>query len=71
VVGAVTQGTLTHYAAGCSVDGVYNADDPITEPSGPDRVDIGATPVILVVIYINPPGKSLAEDAPNPGRPVG
>jgi quercetin dioxygenase-like cupin family protein len=73
LVGAVKQGTLTHYAADCSVDGVYNAGDPITEPSGPDHVhigrNIGATPVILEVIYINPPGKPLAEDAPNPGCP--
>jgi quercetin dioxygenase-like cupin family protein len=73
LVGAVKQGTLTHYAANCTVDGVYNAGDPITEPSGSDHVhigrNIGATPVILEVIYINPPGKPLAEDAPNPGCP--
>ena len=73
LVGAVKQGTLTHYSADCSVDGVYNAGDPITEPSGPDHVHIGRNlgpaPVILEVIYINPPAKPLSEDAPNPGCP--
>ena len=28
-------GELTHYAANCSVDGVYNPRDPISEPAGP------------------------------------
>jgi quercetin dioxygenase-like cupin family protein len=73
LVGAVKQGTLTHYSADCSVDGVYNAGDPITEPSGPDHVQIGRnlglSPVVLEVIYINPPDKPLSEDAPNPGCP--
>ena len=73
LVGAVKQGTLTHYKADCSVDGVYNAGDAITEPSGSDHVHIGRnlgpTPVVLEVIYIDPPGKPLAEDAPNPGCP--
>lgn len=73
LVGAVKQGTLTHYAADCSVDGVYNPGDPITEPAGSGHVHIGrnlgATPVILEVLYINPVGMPLAEDAPNPGCP--
>jgi quercetin dioxygenase-like cupin family protein len=73
LIGAIKQGTLTHYAADCSVDGVYNAGDTMTEPTGPDHVHIGrnlgTTPVVLEVIYINPAGKPLAEDAPNPGCP--
>jgi quercetin dioxygenase-like cupin family protein len=73
LVGAVKQGTLTHYRADCSVDGVYNAGDPIAEPSGPDHVHIGrnlgTAPLVLEVIYINPPDKPLSEDAPNPGCP--
>ena len=73
LTGAVKQGTLTHYAANCTVDGVYNAGDVVTEPAGQDHVhvgrNLGAIPVILEVLYINPAGKPLAEDAANPGCP--
>jgi quercetin dioxygenase-like cupin family protein len=73
LVGTVKQGTLTHYSADCSIDGVYNPGDPIVEPAGPDHVhvgrNLGSTPLILEVIYIIPVGKPLAEDAPNPGCP--
>lgn len=75
LVGAVKDGTLTHYASDCSVDGVYNPGDPVTEPAGSDHVHIGrnlgSTPVVLEIIYIMPPGKPLAEDAANPGCPFG
>jgi quercetin dioxygenase-like cupin family protein len=70
---AIKQGTVTHYAADCSVDGVYNPGDTFTEPAGPEHVhlgrNLGATPVILEVIYVLPAGKPLAEDAANPGCP--
>jgi quercetin dioxygenase-like cupin family protein len=73
LVGAVKHGTLTHYSADCSIDGVYNPGDPITEPAGSEHVhlgrNMGTTPVVLEVIYIMPAGKPLAEDAPNPGCP--
>jgi quercetin dioxygenase-like cupin family protein len=73
LVAAIKQGTLTHYSANCSVDGVYNAGDTFTEPVGPEHVhlgrNLGATPVILEVIYVLPAGKPLAEDAANPGCP--
>ncbi len=73
LVGAVKLGTLTHYSANCSVDGVYNPGDSITEPAGPEHVhlgrNLGTTPMILEVIYVNPAGKPLAEDAANPGCP--
>jgi quercetin dioxygenase-like cupin family protein len=71
--GAVKQGTLTHYGANCMVDGVYNAGDAVVEPAGADHVhlgrNLGSTPVILEVLYINPVGKPLAQDAANPGCP--
>ena len=55
------------------MDGVYNAGDVVTEPAGQDHVhvgrNLGAIPVILEVLYINPAGKPLAEDAANPGCP--
>lgn len=73
LVGAIKQGTLTHYSADCAVDGVYNPGDPVVEPAGPGHVhlgrNLGSTPLILEVIYVLPVGKPLAEDAPNPGCP--
>ena len=71
LVGVVEQGTLTHNGANCSVDGVYDVNDPVIEPVGADHVHIGrnlgAVPVILLVTYVDPVGKPLFEDAPNPG----
>jgi len=71
LIGVVKQGTLTHNVSDCSVDGVYNVGDPVVEPAGADHVHIGrnlgADPVILEIIYVDPVGKPLAEDAPNPG----
>ena len=32
--------------------------------------NIGATPVIWEIIYLNPPGKPLAEDTPEPRLPL-
>jgi quercetin dioxygenase-like cupin family protein len=73
LIGAIKHGTLTHYSADCSVDGVYNPGDPITEPAGSEHVhlgrNLGDTPLVLEVVYIMPTGKPLAEDAPNPGCP--
>jgi quercetin dioxygenase-like cupin family protein len=71
LIGVVKQGTLTHNASNCAVDGVYNAGDAIVEPAGADHIHIGrnlgTVPTILQVIYVDPIGKPLAEDAPNPG----
>jgi quercetin dioxygenase-like cupin family protein len=67
----VRQGTLTHNAHDCAVDGVFHTGQTIREPSGADHVHIGrnlgAGPVVLDVLYVNPAGSPLAEDAPNPG----
>ncbi|XVQ15796.1 cupin domain-containing protein [Spirillospora sp. CA-255316] len=69
--GAVKQGTLTHNAADCSVDGIYRQGDAIEEPAGADHVhvgrNLGSTPVVLTVLYTLPHGSPLAQDAPNPG----
>jgi quercetin dioxygenase-like cupin family protein len=71
LIAVVKQGTLTHNMSDCSIDGVYNAGDPVIEPAGPEHVHIGrnlgSVPMILQVIYVDPVGKPLAEDAPNPG----
>lgn len=71
LIGVVEQGTLTHNAADCAVDGVYGSGDSVVEPAGADHVHIGrnlgSVPTVLEVIYVQPPGKPAAEDAPNPG----
>lgn len=73
VFGVIRQGTLTHDVADCSLDGIYPTGAPITEGSGPDHVhvgrNLGADPVVMWVVYINPTGDPLAIDAPNPGCP--
>jgi quercetin dioxygenase-like cupin family protein len=69
--GVIMQGTLTHDDADCSVDGIYRAGDPIIEPVGPEHVHIGRnlgdTPLVMRVLYIDPAGAPLFEDAPDPG----
>ena len=69
--GVVKLGTLTHDTAACTLDGIYQPGDPIVEETGPGHVHIGrnlgTVPVVLQVLYINPAGKPLSEDAPDPG----
>jgi len=71
VYGIVEAGTLTRNTADCSLEGVSNAGDPITDPTGADHVHIGrnlgTVPVLLDVTYINPAGTPTADSAPNPG----
>ncbi|PND56396.1 cupin [Mycobacterium sp. ENV421] len=73
VFGVIKQGTLTHYKGDCSVDGVYNAGDSISEGSGTGYIhegrNEGPVPVVMWVLYIKPAGSQLAVDAPNPGCP--
>jgi quercetin dioxygenase-like cupin family protein len=69
----VQRGTLTHHTSDCAIDGVYSTGSTLVEPSGADHVhlgrNLGSTPVILDVLYFNPAGSPLTEDAPNPGCP--
>jgi quercetin dioxygenase-like cupin family protein len=71
IYGIVQAGELTHYSADCQQDGLYRAGDPITDPTGPDHVHIarnlGPTPVILEVTYLDPAGAPTSDSAPNPG----
>ncbi|WP_137723215.1 cupin domain-containing protein [Prescottella subtropica] len=68
--GIVTEGTLTHYRSDCTVDGVYDVGGTITEPSGDGYVhrgrNLGPGPMVLHVLYIDPAGSPLAQDAPAP-----
>jgi quercetin dioxygenase-like cupin family protein len=69
--GFVKQGTLSHYDSTCESDGVYRTGSSIVEPNGANHVHIGrnlgSVPVILDVLYVDPAGSPLSEDAPNPG----
>jgi quercetin dioxygenase-like cupin family protein len=71
LMGIVKQGTLTQYSSDCSMAGVFNSGDSVIEQPGPDNVhigrNVGAVPMILEVTYVDPVGKPLFEDAPNPG----
>lgn len=73
VFGVIKQGTLTHYRGDCSIDGVYNAGDAISEGSGDGYIhegrNEGPEPVVMWVLYIKPAGSPLAVDMPNPGCP--
>lgn len=67
----VKQGTLTHPEADCGTPDVYPAGSAFIEPSGADHVHIGrnlgTTPIVLEVLYVNPAGAPLSNDAPDPG----
>lgn len=67
---AVAGGTLSHYRSDCSVDGIYQTGNTLIEPSGSDHVHIGnnsqTTLLVLLVVYVNPTGSPLSEDAAAP-----
>ncbi|WP_422750051.1 cupin [Mycobacterium sp. WMMD1722] len=71
LLGTVKEGVLVHNRADCSVDGVYVAGQDVVEKGGPNYVHIGRNlgpgPLVLQILYINPAGAPLAEDAPDPG----
>lgn len=67
----VKDGVLTHTDADCTTTQTYRRNDTLTEPSGIANIHIGrnlgTTPVTLDVLYVDPAGSPLSEDAPNPG----
>ncbi|WP_028799734.1 cupin [Streptomyces sp. 142MFCol3.1] len=69
--GYVKQGTLSHFDAACTSDGVYPTGSALKEPAGPGNVHIGrnlgTTDVVLEVLYVLPHGAPFSEDAVNPG----
>ncbi|WP_317159264.1 cupin domain-containing protein [[Mycobacterium] appelbergii] len=71
IYGIVKAGELTHYSADCRQDGVYRVGDPITDPTGPEHVHIarnlGTTPMVLEVTYVDPAGARTSDSVPNPG----
>jgi quercetin dioxygenase-like cupin family protein len=67
----VRAGTLTHDEADCTTEDVYHQGQAFVEPSGAGNVhvgrNLGAVPVVLEVLYVDPAGSPLSEDAPDPG----
>jgi quercetin dioxygenase-like cupin family protein len=65
------KGVLTHADADCATTQTYRPHDVFVEPHGITNVhlgrNLGTTPVILDVLYVDPAGSPLSEDAPNPG----
>ena len=70
VGGVVKEGVLMHNRADCTMDGFYVAGQSIAEKGGPDYVHIGRNvgpgPLVLQVLYIDPVGAPLSDDAPDP-----
>jgi quercetin dioxygenase-like cupin family protein len=66
----VRRGTLTRTQADCTSQ-VSPQGSTLVEVGGRDHVHIGrnlgATPLVLLVLYVNPAGSPLAEDAADPG----
>lgn len=69
----VESGTLTHTDSDCVTTSTYSVGAAFVEPSGASNVHIGrnlgTTPVVLDVLYVDPAGSPLSEDAANPGCP--
>ena len=67
----VKKGTLTHTESNCTTTQTYRTGSTFIEPSGANHVHIGrnlaSTPLVLEVVYVDPAGSPLSEDAPNPG----
>ncbi len=70
LLGVVKEGVLMHNRADCSMDGLYVAGQSIAEKGGPDYVHIGRNvgpgPLVLQILYVNPAGAPLSDDAPDP-----
>jgi quercetin dioxygenase-like cupin family protein len=71
LLGVVKDGILMHNRADCTMDGLYVAGQSIAEKGGPDYVHIGRNvgpgPLVLQILYIDPAGAPLSDDAPDPG----
>lgn len=71
--GIVKSGTISHFIADCTQDGVHSAGDPISDPAGPEHVhtarNLGDVPVVLDITYIDVAGAPTTDNVPNPGCP--
>ena len=71
LLGVVKEGVLMHNRADCTMDGLYVAGQSIAEKGGPGYVhigrNVGSGPLVLQILYIDPAGAPLSDDAPDPG----
>jgi quercetin dioxygenase-like cupin family protein len=67
--GAVKQGTLTRTMSDCTTTFTHRAGATLVEEPAHVHIgrNLGTTPMVLIVLYVNPSGSPLSEDAPNPG----
>lgn len=67
----VERGTLSRTFADCHTTQISRPGDTLVEQSGPRHVhlgrNLGSTAVVLLVLYVDPAGSPLSEDAANPG----
>ncbi|MEI6254585.1 MAG: cupin domain-containing protein, partial [Mycobacteriaceae bacterium] len=72
VFGFISEGTMTHYDGGCTVDAVYDTGAPVKEGVGPGFVhngrNEGSTPLVMEVVYINPVGAPKSVEVPGPAE---
>ncbi len=69
VIAVVKSGTLTRTVHDCSTE-VTSPGGSFVEPAGQNHIHIGRNlgtePVVLLVAYVLPAGRQLAQDAPQP-----
>lgn len=67
--GVIKQGTLTRTMSDCTTTFTHSAGSTVVEDPAHVHVgrNLGVRPVVLVVLYVNPAGAPLSQDAPNPG----
>jgi quercetin dioxygenase-like cupin family protein len=65
----IKQGTLTRTMSDCTTTFTHPAGTTLVEEPVHVHIgrNLGTTPTVLVVLYVNPAGAPPAEDAPNPG----
>lgn len=66
---AVKQGTLTRTMSDCVTTFTHTAGSTLVEEPAHVHIgrNLGTTPMVLLVLYVNPAGSPLSQDAPNPG----
>jgi quercetin dioxygenase-like cupin family protein len=66
---AVRQGTLTRTMSDCVTTFTHPAGTTLVEEPAHVHIgrNLGTTPMVLLVLYVNPAGSPLSRDAPNPG----
>jgi quercetin dioxygenase-like cupin family protein len=66
---AVKEGTLTRTMSDCTTTFTHPAGTALVEDPAHVHIgrNLGGTPVVLLVLYVNPAGSPLSQDAANPG----